>query len=603
MNDNHFNLKSVSNLSNSSTNLLQFSNPSQISSSSNSNLSTPNASNNANNSGNHASNSGSNPSGKNGNNLTIGSESYYRNQAEKLDKENKQLKSKMDTIERENRELKKSLYDLSFRFDHLASQLSKPPKPFSLDHLDSSVVSNQSSSSSLSSTASNADSSSSSHSFASNSIESNANVSSGNLNANSSSQNSNNPNFVSSASNSSQEGGNVASNASGMNSASNSAQNNLTGSSNRNVQHSTGSIRKVADGKHFYCKQTLKGHNGAIYSVAFAPCGKFLASGSFDKTARIWDASTGQETICFQDHQLSICDLSWSYDSTLLLTGSFDHTAKIWNLETSKLSSSHEVSGFAQSVVFDSQDYNIFFVGCTHKKIHLFDRRQTENSMVFENDAMVTGLYIYRDGFYVLSSDSHGCLKLWDKRKGAQLSSISISTDDKKVPISNIHVSKAVRTDEEGKYLGVNCYDNVLRVYDRGANSTSIATQPSVTKLELTHSVLGYKNKNWPITSSFFVGKNYQLFGSHNRSGSDNEEENNEESSEDEKNSEHSFLLATGSADPFAYVYNISGQKGNYSLMQKLEGHTDRVYGVHFHPFDPILASCSSDGTVKLWSN
>lgn len=36
-------------------------------------------------------------------------------------------------------------------------------------------------------------------------------------------------------------------------------------------------------------------------------------------------------------------------------------------------------------------------------------------------------------------------------------------------------------------------------------------------------------------------------------------------------------------------------------LMQRLEGHTDRVYAVNFHPTEPILASCSADCTIKVW--
>ncbi len=83
----------------------------------------------------------------------------------------------------------------------------------------------------------------------------------------------------------------------------------------------------------------------------------------------------------------------------------------------------------------------------------------------------------------MLTGDAHGLLKIWDTRKALCVWSQSIeNNDDKNKPISFIHVTKGNRAaDEEGRYMGVNSYDNgttgdhsyltlpVLRVYDRGS--------------------------------------------------------------------------------------------------------------------------------------
>ena len=42
------------------------------------------------------------------------------------------------------------------------------------------------------------------------------------------------------------------------------------------------------------CVHTLARHTEPVYSVAFSPCGKYLASGSFDKCVYVWSTQSGQ---------------------------------------------------------------------------------------------------------------------------------------------------------------------------------------------------------------------------------------------------------------------------------------------------------------------
>jgi len=64
--------------------------------------------------------------------LPISSDAYLRDQMEKLTKDSKSLKSKVELLEKENIALKKSLYELSTRYNTIAHKL----QPFTLEGLE-----------------------------------------------------------------------------------------------------------------------------------------------------------------------------------------------------------------------------------------------------------------------------------------------------------------------------------------------------------------------------------------------------------------------------------------------------------------------------------
>ena len=68
--------------------------------------------------------------------------------------------------------------------------------------------------------------------------------------------------------------------------------------------------------------------------MSFSSDGKTLASGSGDKTIKLWNVETGQEIRTLSGHNDSVSSVNFSPDGKTLASGSDDKTIKLWNRNT-----------------------------------------------------------------------------------------------------------------------------------------------------------------------------------------------------------------------------------------------------------------------------
>lgn len=71
-----------------------------------------------------------------------------------------------------------------------------------------------------------------------------------------------------------------------------------------------------------------------VYSVAFAPQGRTLVSGSTDNTVKLWDSHSGKLLRTLEGHTDEVYPVAFSADGCLLASKSKDHTIRLWNCET-----------------------------------------------------------------------------------------------------------------------------------------------------------------------------------------------------------------------------------------------------------------------------
>jgi WD40 repeat protein len=68
-----------------------------------------------------------------------------------------------------------------------------------------------------------------------------------------------------------------------------------------------------------------------VRAVAFSPDGQFLATGSTDSTARIWDVGAGGQLVTMQ-HEGPVRAVAFSPDGQFLATGSQDRIVQLWQI-------------------------------------------------------------------------------------------------------------------------------------------------------------------------------------------------------------------------------------------------------------------------------
>jgi WD40 repeat protein len=121
--------------------------------------------------------------------------------------------------------------------------------------------------------------------------------------------------------------------------------------------------------------RVLGGDTGPVYSVAFNPNGKIMASANADRTIRLWDVATGREIgKPLTGHRNEVNSVAFSPDGTMLASGGFDGTIRLWDVAYGQEIGAPFTgeTGPVESVAF-SPDGQTMASGSTDGTIRLWD--------------------------------------------------------------------------------------------------------------------------------------------------------------------------------------------------------------------------------------
>ena len=169
----------------------------------------------------------------------------------------------------------------------------------------------------------------------------------------------------------------------------------------------------------------LQGHTLDILSIALSPDNKYALTGSYDKTARLWDLTTG-ETIKIFYHTNWVESVAFSSDSRYALTGSWDMAARLWDIPTGQLLYSltgH--SSFVIAVAF-SPDCKYALTGSWDNTARLWDLGTGQTIKTLKGHTkLVSSIEFSPDGRYALTGSWDNTVRLWNLETGQTMTTLS----------------------------------------------------------------------------------------------------------------------------------------------------------------------------------
>ncbi|MEM7031397.1 MAG: hypothetical protein AAF629_17680 [Chloroflexota bacterium] len=291
----------------------------------------------------------------------------------------------------------------------------------------------------------------------------------------------------------------------------------------------------------------LGGHADSVWSVAFSLDGKWLASGSDDNTVRLWNLDdAGVEAVVLSGHDDNVLSVAFSPDGKWLASGSDDNTVRLWNLDDAA----------AEGVVLSGHDNNVLAVafspdekwlasGSADNTIRLWklDDVNGETVVLTGHNDLVRSVAFSLDGKWLASGGYDGSIRLWDlDNVGAEAT--LLSGDDARV--------LSVAFSADGKWLASGSDDDTIRLWnldDATANAVMLTG-----------------HNDWVRAVAFSADGKW---------------------------------LASGSADDTIRLWDLDGVNAETTV---LTGHNGWVRSVAFSPDEKWLASGSEDNTIRLWN-
>ena len=334
-------------------------------------------------------------------------------------------------------------------------------------------------------------------------------------------------------------------------------------------------------------------HSHGICSIAWEANGQRLATGSIDQTIKIWNASTGRETVTLHGHLANVTSLSWGPDGHLA-SASEDTSVKIWypirDQESRVIPGDVRLTSVTWNpngnwLALAGDDGKIRIWDPAHRKevrtLDAHDQQRTSSQF-----GLIPALAWHPGGKLLASAGSDGPGKVWDIASNQEVCAL---------PADHGAV-RCVAWSPDGSQLATGSPDGTIRVIDMLKEPPQVRVSKVGSSTDNRSMTLAWSPQGDRLALGTFADDHVEVWDP--ATGTELARMIGEGGVLTVAWSPDGKRLAAGSAQNVITIWDPdTGQ-----TLATMRGHSDFVNGVAWSPDGTRLASAGFDNTVRIWN-